>query len=166
MVEHFLGKEEVPSSILGNSSKQQREGETFVSPFFVAIGLGARSHKPVAIKKEEGDTRCRPFSLFALKAPAAAQEERQAKRSQSSGMAPAAAQEEKDAEWRINPREWRPCGSRRGKGRRMVSQSSEAAQEERQAKRSQSSGMALAAAQEEKDAEWRINPRQRRPRRQ
>jgi hypothetical protein len=41
----------------------------------------------MAIKKEEGDTRCRPFSLFALKAPAAAGEERQAERSQSSETA-------------------------------------------------------------------------------
>ncbi len=69
MVEHFLGKEEVPSSILGNSSKQQREGETKVSPFFVMRGVGTCSPTPRITKKEEGDTRGRPFSLVALKAP-------------------------------------------------------------------------------------------------
>ena len=94
----FLGKEEVPSSILGNSSKQQREGETKVSPFFVMRGVGTCSHTPRITKKEEGDTRCRPFSLVALMAPAAAQEERQATaQSILVKSAPAAAAEEKAA---------------------------------------------------------------------
>ncbi|MBQ5931403.1 MAG: hypothetical protein IIX00_04000, partial [Tidjanibacter sp.] len=66
-------------------SKQQREGETKVSPFFVMRGVETCLHTPRITKKRRGRHSLSPFLVGCFDgAPAAAEEERQAKRSQSS----------------------------------------------------------------------------------
>ena len=58
--------------------------------------LGVYSQKPITTKKEEGDTRCRPYSLFAL-------------------MAPLRQRQRKDKRSAVNPH-WRPCNGVQKKG--------------------------------------------------
>jgi hypothetical protein len=57
--------------------------------------VGVYSQKPIETKKEEGDTRCRPFSLVALMAPAAASEERDTRSVGQSSKAPLRQQQRK-----------------------------------------------------------------------
>ena len=60
MVEHFLGKEEVPSSILGNSSKPIRQPRRHckVSSFFVVLWLmGTCSQQSHTTTKKESVLR-------------------------------------------------------------------------------------------------------------
>ena len=89
--------------VLANPRKSR--GRHSLSPLLVVCFDGARggargktSEAQSILEKAEGDTRCRPYSLFALMAPAAAQEERQAAaQSILVESVPAAAEEERQA---------------------------------------------------------------------